>query len=152
MDEKLTEILTDTPEKTADAGAWLAKEMIKDGNTNAFIALYGELGAGKTAFTRGLASVLAPQCAVKSPTYTIVNVYKGASYRINHFDMYRIADEDDLYSTGFYDYIDDGVTVCEWSEKIPFALPESYFRVSIEYIGAQERKITICKVNGGKIC
>ena len=114
-----------------------------------FIALYGDLGVGKTAFVRGFSSIFAPNAKVKSPTFALVNEYKGstgASLTIFHFDMYRISDEDDLYSIGFYDYLDrHGICLVEWSENIEYALPADRLAVTIEKCSATEadaRRIT----------
>lgn len=97
----------------------------------AFVALYGDLGAGKTAFVRGMVSTFDSDAIVTSPTYNIVNKYSFGDKNLYHFDMYRVSDDDDLYSVGFYDYVDNGIIVCEWSENIPYALPEDYWRVTI---------------------
>ncbi len=97
-----------------------------------FIAMYGDLGVGKTAFVRGLASSLAPNARVKSPTYTVVNEYRGTNLPLYHFDVYRIEDEDDLYSVGFYEYLQKGICVTEWSENIEDAIPKNAHRVKIE--------------------
>ena len=87
---------------------------------------------GKTAFVRGFASVYAPASRVKSPTFSLVNEYRGEKRSVFHFDMYRITDEDELYSIGFYDYPErGGICLVEWSENIPFALPDRYLRVEI---------------------
>ena len=96
-----------------------------------FVALYGDLGAGKTAFVRGMVSSFDNEAIVTSPTYNIVNKYSFGNKSFYHFDMYRITDDDDLYSVGFYDYIDNGILVCEWCENIPYAIPESYWRVFV---------------------
>ena len=99
-----------------------------------FLCFFGSLGAGKTAFTRGIVKELAPECLglVHSPTFAIVNEYLGKDAQIFHFDLYRIKDEDDLYSTGFYDYLDAGaVLVVEWSENIEGALPPDAVRLHI---------------------
>lgn len=139
------EIITSSPEETEAFGARVAEYITNDKTAPAFIALYGDLGVGKTAFVRGLASVIAPGSAVRSPTFALVNEYKAKPKSLFHFDMYRIEDEDDLYSIGFYDYIDRGICVVEWSENIPYALPESYLRIEIEKTSAErpdERKIS----------
>lgn len=135
---------SDSPEYTERVGRELA-ELLKVGD---FVALYGDLGAGKTAFVRGMASYLTPDEAAHSPTYTIVNVYEGDGIPLYHFDMYRIKDDDDLYSTGFYDY-DDGIIAAEWCENIPFALPERYYRVEITKCADDDakRKIGISEVS-----
>ncbi len=127
----ISETLTHTPAETETVAKTFAEEYLATAPAP-FVALYGDLGVGKTAFVRGLAQSLAPEADVCSPTYALVNVYRGLR-NICHFDMYRIADEDDLYSIGFYDYLDDGsVIVTEWSEKIPYALPPQYYKVTIE--------------------
>ncbi len=136
--------MTSCADETELVGAELAKYVLE--NKEAFVALYGDLGAGKTAFTRGFASVIAPEAAVCSPTYTIVNEYHGGKLPLFHFDMYRIEDEDSLESIGFYDYFGRGVMITEWSENIPFALPNSYIRVTIEKCGEGSRHIIIEKV------
>lgn len=94
------------------------------------IALYGGLGMGKTAFTRGLCSALESTDDVSSPTFALVNEYKGR-FPIYHFDMYRVETWDDLYSTGFFDYIGNGVLVIEWSENIDGALPNDAVKIEI---------------------
>ena len=136
---KLLEKITHCADETEFVGAELAKYVLS--HKLEFVALYGDLGAGKTAFTRGFASVIAPDADVCSPTYTIVNEYEG-SVPLFHFDMYRIEDEDALDSIGFYDYLGRGVIITEWSENISYALPERYMRVTIEKCGDNERKIT----------
>ena len=96
------------------------------------VAFTGGLGAGKTAFTRGMARTLAPDAEVSSPTFALVNDY-GGKVPFWHFDMYRICTMDDLYSTGFFDYLESGgVLVIEWSENIEGALPAGCIRVAIE--------------------
>ena len=136
------EIFTHSPEETEAIGADVARGL----TTPAFIALYGDLGVGKTAFVRGLASVLAPGVAVRSPTFALVNEYRGKPCSVFHFDMYRITDEDELYSIGFYDYLENGVCVVEWSENIEYALPEEYIKITIEKTDSDdenERRICI---------
>ena len=124
---------TFSPAETEAAGADLARQMQEDTALPPFVALYGDLGVGKTAFVRGFASVIAPESLVRSPTFALVNEYRAKPRSLFHFDMYRIEDEDDLYSIGFYDYLERrGICLVEWSEKIPYALPEEYLRVTIE--------------------
>ena len=95
------------------------------------IALFGGLGAGKTAFTAGLCGELGCGDMVSSPTFALVNEYSG-KYPVYHFDMYRVNNWGDLYTTGFFDYIGNGILVIEWSENIESALPDDCIRVSIE--------------------
>ena len=119
--------------ETELCGARLAKEMLADPSLPPFVALYGDLGVGKTAFIRGFASVIAPESAVRSPTFALVNEYRATPRSLFHFDMYRIESEDDLYSIGFYDYLDrNGICLVEWSENIPYAIPEEMIRVTIQ--------------------
>ena len=126
-------------EDTERIGAEFAG-LLKKGD---FVAFFGNLGSGKTAFVRGVASVLCKDAHVSSPTYAIVNEYLG-DIDIFHFDMYRITDDDSLYSVGFYDYQDrNGIIFTEWSENIIFALPEKRYDVTFEKTSDTGRKITI---------
>lgn len=107
------------------------------------IAYTGGMGAGKTAFTRGLAQGLHVSGEVSSPTFALVHEYRGTP-PLYHFDMYRITDLDDLYSTGFFDYLESGaVLAIEWSENITDALPYNTIYVDIRVCGENEREITI---------
>lgn len=111
------------------------------------LALYGDLGAGKTAFVRGLVKALCPECLplVHSPTFAIVNEYRGEQVTVYHFDLYRLRDEDDLYSTGFYECLGgDGIVVTEWSENFPEAFPEGTLRLKLEALPNGERRLTLC--------
>lgn len=108
------------------------------------VAMYGGLGAGKTAFTRGALRGLGYEGTVSSPTFAIVNEYRGGTLDLAHFDMYRITSEEELYGTGFYDYLDGRFVVfMEWSENIPFAVEEDAVRVSIEHGDGDTRHIRI---------
>ena len=138
--------------ETESAGRALCERLLAAGKQTAFIALSGDLGVGKTAFVRGFVSALAPDARVKSPTYTIVNEYRGGRIPVFHFDVYRIEGEDDLYSTGYYDYLDAGYLLCEWSEKIPFALPDDRIAVEIAKTdGADGRRITLTLPDGAAL-
>lgn len=136
--------------ETEQAGADLARALISDASLPPFIALYGDLGVGKTAFIRGFTSVISPASKVKSPTFALVNEYRGTPLSVFHFDMYRINDEDELWSIGFYDYLDrKGICLVEWSENIPFALPESYLKVEISKVSpdrTDDRTINITPI------
>ncbi len=128
-------IFSSSTTDTEKAGAELAKKL----KPRDFVALYGDLGVGKTAFVRGAASVLCPDAAVCSPTYAIVNRY-GGDVTVYHFDLYRINDEDDLYSTGFFDMIEeDAIFFCEWCEKCPGAIPDNAIKVFISRQGDGRR-------------
>lgn len=108
------------------------------------IAFTGSMGMGKTAFTRGLVEALGGGDVVSSPTFALVNEY-AARLTVQHFDMYRVSGWDDLYSTGFFDYLDtDSVLVIEWSENIDGALPENTIRIDMQKGETEtERVITI---------
>lgn len=113
--------------ETEQLAARLA-EKLKGGEV---IAFTGSMGMGKTAFTRGLVEALGGGDVVSSPTFALVNEYE-ARLTVQHFDMYRVSGWDDLYSTGFFDYLDtDSVLVIEWSENIDGALPENTIRIDI---------------------
>lgn len=96
------------------------------------IAYFGPMGMGKTAFTHGLASGMGiDEKQVSSPTFALVHEYKSGDAKLYHFDMYRISSWDDLYSTGYFDYLDAGETLAvEWSENIENALPDNAVRVN----------------------
>ena len=139
-----------SPIDTERVGAELAEQMLSDSSLPPFVALYGDLGVGKTAFVRGFTSIFAPRARVKSPTFALVHEYRGESKTVFHFDMYRIESEDDLDSIGFYDYWNrSGICLIEWSEKIEFALPDQYLRVEIvkdSFTNTDSRRITVDSV------
>ena len=136
--------LTNSPTETETVGAALAQRL----TPGTVIAYRGDLGAGKTAFTRGLARGLGIQDPVTSPTYTIVNEYLGGRLPLFHFDMYRLHSADDLFDIGWDDYLErGGVCAVEWSENVEDAL-EDPITVTIEKLGEQSRKIT---VTGGEL-
>ena len=120
-------------EETESIGRALAKRLDDAKIKRAFIALFGEMGVGKTAFTRGFSSYFGVK-SVKSPTYTVLNEYRGTA-KIHHFDFYRITDGDDLYSIGYDDIIeDDGYCLGEWSENIVEFLPTDAIKVTISRV------------------
>ncbi len=149
FDMNTQRIHTASPAETEAIGAALADRLMREPSLPRYIALYGDLGVGKTAFVRGVASVLSPGAAVRSPTFALVHEYRGA-IPMFHFDMYRITDEDDLYSIGYDDYLTrGGVILVEWSENIPYALPDAYLRVCItkdDPTTPDSREITIEEV------
>ena len=135
---------TKSPQETEAVGASLAKRLEDNGISRAFIAMRGEMGVGKTAFTRGFASHFGIS-GVKSPTYTIVNEYRGR-VRLFHFDMYRISDGDDLYSIGYDDYVEaEGYCIAEWSENIENEIPDDAIYVTISRVDgdSEGRRIEI---------
>ena len=130
---------TNSPAETEHVGAALGK-IIPAGTV---LAYRGDLGAGKTAFTRGLARGLGYLEPVTSPTYTVCNEYLGGRLPLFHFDMYRLRCADDLWDIGWEDYLDrNGVCAVEWSENVEEAL-EGAISVTIEKTGEDTRKITI---------
>lgn len=148
------EFMLNHPYHTANAaeseavGEAFAAYLLETEDRGAFVAMYGDLGAGKTAFVRGAARTIAPGAYVQSPTYTVVNEYHGQRGLLFHFDMYRIDDEDSLDSIGYWDYLErGGYCFVEWSEKIPFALPACFYRLEIRKHPENDsaRTITITK-------
>lgn len=108
------------------------------------IAYRGGMGAGKTTFTRGLAAGMGIDEWVSSPTFALVHEYRGAGKLLCHFDMYRIEGFEDLYSTGFFDYLEaGGVLAVEWSENIEDALPQGVITIEFEVVDEDTRRITI---------
>ena len=133
------EFITNSPIETEKVGEALGK-VLKPG---AILAYEGDLGAGKTAFTRGLARGLGATEQVTSPTYTIVNEYLSGRMPLFHFDMYRLASSDDLWDIGWEDYLErGGVCAVEWSENVADAM-EGAITVCIQKCGEESRKITI---------
>ena len=133
------ELITNSPEETEAVGMALGKRL----QPGAVIAYQGDLGAGKTAFTRGVACGLGAKESVTSPTYTIVNEYLSGKYPLFHFDMYRLASSEDLFDIGWEDYLErGGICAVEWSENVADAL-EGAIIVTIEKLGEETRRITI---------
>lgn len=136
----MTEFITSSAQQTEEKAALLAKEL----KSGAVIGFLGELGAGKTAFTRGFVKGLGIDAEVTSPTFAICNDYIGDSARALHYDMYRVDGWDDLDSVGFFDALDSGAYVlCEWSENIFGALPDDAYIIKIEKLGENERRFRI---------
>ena len=134
------EFISHSEAETEALGEKLARSLPERG---AVIAMYGELGAGKTAFVRGLARGLEVDGTVTSPTFTIVNELYGKR-DLFHFDMYRLGSADELFDIGWEDYLDrGGVCAVEWSENVADALPENTVRVRIDRDGDTGRRITI---------
>ena len=133
------EFFTGSPEETEKLGVALAKQL----QPGTVIAYRGDLGAGKTAFTRGLAKGLGAKDYVTSPTYTIVNEYLSGRLPLFHFDMYRLCSAEDLFDIGWEDYLDrGGICAVEWSENVQEALEDAVI-VAIEKTGEESRRITI---------
>ena len=131
--------VTHSPAETERLGEKLAEKL----TPGAVLAYRGELGAGKTAFTRGLARGLGYTDPVTSPTYTIVNEYLGGRLPLYHFDMYRLSSAEDLWDIGWEDYLDrGGVCAVEWSENVAEALPDA-ITVTIRKVDDTTRQITV---------
>ena len=150
MQEKLTlplSVLTETTEQTEEIGRAFAC-LLRESAPMGFAAMYGDLGVGKTAFVRGFCSYFG-EARVKSPTFSIVNEYRFSDTSVFHFDMYRITDDEDLYSTGFYEYFErDGYMLAEWCENIPYAIPDDAYIIRIEKVSPDtpdKRRISIEK-------
>lgn len=141
------EFITNAPEETEALGIRLAAVL----TPGTVIAYEGDLGAGKTAFTRGLAKGLGAKEQVTSPTYTIVNEYLSGRLPLFHFDMYRLGSAEELWDIGWEDYLErGGVCAVEWSENVREAMTDA-ITVRIEKTGEDARKITIEGGNGDAI-
>lgn len=135
----MKQFITHSPSETEQVAQQFAQKL-KPGDV---IAYRGGLGVGKTAFTRGLAEGLRVTGEVSSPTFSLVNEYQG-EIPLYHFDMYRINTLDDLYFTGFFDYLENGsILAIEWSENIADYLPENTITVELKLLDETTREITI---------
>jgi tRNA threonylcarbamoyladenosine biosynthesis protein TsaE len=133
-------VITHSPEETINTAEKLGR-LLKAGD---MIAYKGGLGAGKTTFTRGIAIGLGLGDNVTSPTFALVNEYRGSDINLYHFDMYRIENGDDLESTGFYDYpFEENVAAVEWSENIDEFLPKNTIYITLNTLSESEREIII---------
>ncbi len=137
--------VSENERETEALGARLAKAI----PGGAVVAMYGELGAGKTAFVRGMAEGLGLNCRVSSPTFTIVNEYLGERELI-HFDLYRISGEDELFEIGWEDYLSRGaICAVEWSENVPGAFYGDEIAVRIRKTGETRSEI---EIGGIELC
>ena len=136
--------------ETEQIGKNLAEMLTDLGIKRAYIAMRGEMGVGKTVFTRGFVSHFG-RANVKSPTYTIVNEYKVGGVNIYHFDLYRISDGDDLESIGYHEYVEsDAYSIVEWSERVPEYIPEDAITVTISRV-AEDEALRDIEIVGGAI-
>jgi tRNA threonylcarbamoyladenosine biosynthesis protein TsaE len=127
-------------EETLALGRSLASEL----HAGAVLALYGDLGAGKTALVKGIAAGLGITADITSPTFTLVHEHNGGRLRLTHADLYRLGSVDEALDIGMEDYMaGDGVTVIEWAEKIEAVLPDRTVRIRLETIDETSRRITI---------
>lgn len=132
-------VLSRSAAQTEEIGRTLGRFLYR----GAFLALFGDLGGGKTCFTRGVVAALAPGSAhlVASPTYAIMNEYPGP-LPVYHFDFYRLASGDEIAELGFDDYFqDNGVCIAEWSERLGDTLPPEHLSITFEHDGGDCRKI-----------
>ena len=142
---ELLSTITHSSDETERCGAFLAKQISKDTSLPRFVALYGDLGVGKTAFVRGFVSFFDKTIKVKSPTFTLVNEYRTKPLPVFHFDMYRLSSSEELFDIGWEDYLArGGVCAVEWSENVEDAL-KGAIAVTIEKDPVQpdRRSITI---------
>ncbi|MBR3300250.1 MAG: tRNA (adenosine(37)-N6)-threonylcarbamoyltransferase complex ATPase subunit type 1 TsaE [Clostridia bacterium] len=142
-----SEFISNSPDDTEQISENFAKTL-KAGTVIAFL---GDLGVGKTCFMRGLARGIGYEGDVTSPTFSIVNEYRGGRLPVFHFDMYRISSFDDLYSTGYFDYFDEnGIIAIEWSENISEILEDNTIFVEIQPVDDFKRKIMIFTKGNGQ--
>jgi len=131
-------LVSRSAEETRGLGAALGR-VLRAGD---FVGLCGELGAGKTAFIRGVAQGAGvPEREVSSPSFAIVQPYRGRSVTLHHADLYRLADEDELYATGFFDLLGQGATLVEWLDRVPRAAPGDFLRLDFTVLEDESRKI-----------
>ena len=141
-------VITNSEAETINEGKKLGRTL-KPGT---IVALFGKLGAGKTAFTRGVAEGLGIGMTVSSPTFTIVNEYPG-DIPLFHFDMYRLESENELFDIGWDDYHDrGGVCIVEWSEKVPGAFSPDTIFIKFENLGENSRRLEIITEGGVSRC
>ncbi len=140
----MIEIITNSPSETEQLAEKIADKL----SGGEVIAFRGGMGMGKTCFTRGLARGLGFEGFVTSPTFALVNEYIGGRLPLYHFDMYRVEGWEDLYSTGYFDYLEmGGVIAAEWSENIEAALEGTVITIEFSRIDDNVRKITVTGVD-----
>ncbi len=130
-------VICNSAKETEEFAAQLASTL----TPNSVLAFTGDLGAGKTTFTRGLCAGLGYTGEVSSPTFAIVHEYIGGRIPLYHFDMYRVDSVDDLYACGFYDYLDFGILAIEWSENISSAIPKDAIYIHMQYGENENQRI-----------
>lgn len=133
-------MLTKSPEETRALGRTLARQL----RAGDVLLLWGDLGAGKSELTRGIAEGLGVTCPVTSPSFTILNVYEEGRVPLYHFDWYRLNSVEELYEMGMDEYLGgDGVAVVEWPSQCPEAIPECHLAIRLTPAGEDERNVTI---------
>lgn len=132
--------ISNSPAETEAMGQELAKEV----HAGSVLALKGELGSGKTLFTKGLAAGLGTSAPVSSPTFTIVHEYRGGRLPLYHFDFFRLENRESAVRLGLEEYfLDDGVSVIEWADRFPDLVPEHARWISFEMKSERQRIITL---------
>ena len=127
-------------QETEEVGKALSKVL----PVNAIVALFGDLGSGKTTLIRGLVQGLGSS-SISSPTFTFLNIYDGEK-TVYHFDLYRLPKEEEFVAAGFDEHFTSGGICCiEWAEKIPSLLPQDTFNIRLTYLGDEKRKIEITR-------
>lgn len=129
---------SESESQTTELGERIARRL----KPNDCLAINGELGAGKSVLIRAIAKELGVDSEILSPTFNIVNRYQYSGGMFNHFDVYRIKNTEELFETGFFEYIDDGISAIEWAENITSALPENAIFIDIKYL-PDGREITL---------
>ena len=134
------EFLVDSLEGTERAARWLAERLV----AGAVVCLSGELGAGKTTFTRSLVAALGSEARVSSPTFTLVHEYEGGRFPIAHMDAYRLGDGREWEAAGLAEYLNgETIVLIEWPEQVADALPPGFWRVTLTETGPESREIRI---------
>ncbi|MBI4950090.1 MAG: tRNA (adenosine(37)-N6)-threonylcarbamoyltransferase complex ATPase subunit type 1 TsaE [Deltaproteobacteria bacterium] len=140
--DSVERVITRSPEETEALGERLSGSL-KEGDR---VALIGDLGGGKTRFVRGIAHGLGSRGFIKSPSFTIMNIYQGGRLPLFHIDLYRIGGEDEFFFTGLEEFIyGDGVSVIEWAERHPALIRDCMYVITFKYMGEHEREIGIEK-------
>ncbi|MFO8098213.1 MAG: tRNA (adenosine(37)-N6)-threonylcarbamoyltransferase complex ATPase subunit type 1 TsaE [Salinibacter sp.] len=139
--EALVPVTTDSVEETAALGARLAERL----GPGAVVALYGDLGTGKTHLVKGIAEGLGLDPAtVRSPTFTILHTYDTGERPLHHFDAYRVQTPDEFVELGFSDYVHGpGLTVIEWADRVETLLPPDTLRLQLTHVAHQRRRFTL---------
>ncbi len=142
--------MTEQVVKSAEAMIALGREFADGLHRGDVVLLHGDLGAGKTTFTQGVAAELGVSAAVQSPTFTLVREHDGTSMRLYHLDLYRLDDPDELENIGYETYIEpnDGVSLIEWPERASGWLPGQFWLVRIDHLGGDQRRVTIEHLTG----
>lgn len=134
-----------SPAQTRDLGERLAQQL----RAGDVLILHGDLGAGKSELTRGIARGLGVTATVTSPSFTILNVYDDGDIPLYHFDWYRLESSDELYEMGMDEYLGgDGVAVVEWPSRCPDAVPDCCLNVTLTPLGESEREIVLTPCGG----